>query len=68
MLDGVERISDYTWRIPTNYRAGMRVPGIVYASKGLLRGAQEDKAVEQVINASFLPGVVSASYAMPDIH
>ncbi|MBE0447100.1 MAG: RtcB family protein [Actinobacteria bacterium] len=68
MFDVLERISKYTWRVPTSYRAGMRVPGIIYASEGLLLKAREDRAVEQVANVSFLPGVVSASYAMPDIH
>lgn len=68
MLDILERVSEYVWRIPTSYKAGMRVPGTVYASEELLLRAHEDKAVEQVANVSFLPGIVSASYAMPDIH
>jgi len=68
MPDFPERISENTWRIPTSYKEGMRVPGIIYASEELLLKAQEDRALEQVVNVSFLPGIVSASYAMPDIH
>ncbi|MCL6472845.1 MAG: RtcB family protein [Firmicutes bacterium] len=68
MIDALEQISDFVWKIPVDYKPGMRVPGIVYASKELLLKAKEDKAIEQVANVSFLPGIVSASYAAPDIH
>src|SRR5207249_4025021 len=30
--------------------------------------AAEDRALEQVTNVAALPGIVEASYAMPDIH
>ncbi|GAA4136244.1 RtcB family protein [Actinomadura keratinilytica] len=54
----------YRYRIePTG---GMRVPGVVFASRTLLHGA--DQALEQVANVARLPGVVEASYAMPDVH
>ncbi|MEV6317565.1 RtcB family protein [Streptomyces sp. NPDC051776] len=44
----------------------MRVPGIVFASRDLLpRGGE---ALEQVVNVATLPGIVTASYAMPDVH
>ncbi|HJW59752.1 MAG TPA: RtcB family protein, partial [Actinomycetota bacterium] len=46
----------------------MRVPGIVFASAELFALAVEDRAVEQVANVATLPGIVGASYAMPDIH
>jgi len=45
----------------------MRVPGILYASEDLLRD-MDDKVAEQVINVASLPGIVKASYAMPDAH
>ncbi len=44
----------------------MRVPGVVFASRELL--IEADQAVDQVANVATLPGVVEASYAMPDIH
>src|SRR6476469_6677696 len=46
----------------------MRVPGIVFASRSLLPDEHEDMALAQVANVATLPGVVGASYAMPDVH
>jgi len=63
-----ERIDEFTWRIPQGAVAGMRVPGIVFASETLMDRAREDRALEQVANVATLPGIVRASYAMPDIH
>jgi tRNA-splicing ligase RtcB len=45
----------------------MRVPGVIYASEDLIRGMDE-KVYEQVTNVATLPGIVRASYAMPDAH
>jgi len=46
----------------------MRVDGIIYADEKLLKDIRHDKALEQVANVAFLPGIVNASLAMPDIH
>ncbi|MDI6892392.1 MAG: RtcB family protein [Actinomycetota bacterium] len=54
--------------IPQTYRSGMRVPGTVYADDDLIFQADRDRALEQVVNVAFLPGIVKASFAMPDIH
>jgi tRNA-splicing ligase RtcB len=64
----LEKIDDFRWRIPKSYKPGMRVPGIIYADEKLLKDIRQDKAVEQVANVAFLPGIVNASLAMPDIH
>ena len=64
----LEKIDNYRWRIPKTYKPGMRVPGIVYADEKLLKDIYKDKALEQVANVAFLPGIVNASLAMPDIH
>ncbi|MFB3918892.1 MAG: RtcB family protein [Candidatus Velamenicoccus archaeovorus] len=64
----LEKIDDYRWRIPRTYKAGMRVDGIIYADEKLLKDIRHDKAAEQVANVSFLPGIVKASFGMPDIH
>jgi len=64
----LEKIDDYRWRIPKSYKPGMRVPGIIYADEKLLKDIYHDKALEQVANVAFLPGIVNASMAMPDIH
>jgi tRNA-splicing ligase RtcB len=64
----LERIDEVSWRIPKSYRAGMRVDGIVYADDRLIDSIREDQALEQVANVAFLPGIQTASLAMPDIH
>jgi tRNA-splicing ligase RtcB len=64
----LEKIDDYTWRIPQSYKPGMKVPGIIFADERLLKDIRRDKAPEQVANVAFLPGIVKASLAMPDIH
>ncbi len=46
----------------------MRVPGIVYTSQELLPDIQEDESLQQVANVATLPGIVEASFAMPDMH
>ena len=64
----LNRIDDYRWEIPQSYKAGMRVPGLIYADEGMLSHIKEEQALEQVANVAFLPGIVSRSLAMPDIH
>jgi tRNA-splicing ligase RtcB (3'-phosphate/5'-hydroxy nucleic acid ligase) len=64
----LEKIDDYRWRIPQNYKAGMRVPGLIYANEKLLKSINQDKVLEQVVNVAFLPGIIKASFAMPDAH
>jgi len=64
----LEKIDDQRWRIPMDYKPGMRVEGIVYTNEKLLQGLLKDKALEQVANAAFLPGIIKYSLAMPDIH
>jgi len=64
----IEEIGPFCFRIPQTAREGMRVPGIVFADEALLEKARQDGALDQVINVAFLPGIVKASYAMPDIH
>src|ERR671916_2340244 len=62
------RLEPSVWEVPVGYVEGMRVPGIVFATEELMRRAVEDRAIEQVANVATLPGIVGASYAMPDIH
>jgi tRNA-splicing ligase RtcB len=64
----LEKIDDYRWRIPKSYKKGMRVDGLIYADEKLLKDIKKDKALEQVVNVAFLPGIVGASLGMPDIH
>jgi tRNA-splicing ligase RtcB len=64
----LEKIDEYRWRIPQNYKKGMRVPGIIYSDEAMLKQIREEQALEQVVNVAFLPGIVNYSLAMPDIH
>jgi len=45
----------------------MRVPAVIYATEALIRD-MDQKVYEQVTNVATLPGIVKASYAMPDAH
>jgi tRNA-splicing ligase RtcB len=62
------KIDDYRWKIPESYKTGMRVAGLIYASKELLESIREEQTPEQVANVAFLPGIIGYSMAMPDIH
>ncbi len=62
------QIEPFAWEVPVGTVPGMRVRGIVYGSEQLFRAAVDDQAVLQVANVATLPGLVNASYAMPDIH
>jgi tRNA-splicing ligase RtcB len=64
----LRKVGDCRWELPRSYRNGMRVPGIIFANDALLTDILRDKSLEQVANAAFLPGIVKASLAMPDIH
>lgn len=64
----LQKIDDYRWEIPSSYKSGMRVPGLVYANESMIEAIQSDESLEQVANVAFLPGIVGRSLAMPDIH
>ncbi|MEE9158880.1 MAG: RtcB family protein [Acidiferrobacterales bacterium] len=61
----LKRDSEFAWRIEPQGK--MRVPGIIYADESLIRD-MDNKVYEQVTNVATLPGIVQASYAMPDAH
>lgn len=64
----LQKLDDYRWLLPQGYKSGMRVPGIIYADEVLIEAIMKDLSLEQVANGAFLPGIVKASFAMPDIH
>lgn len=64
----LEQIDECLWRIPKSYNEGMNVEGRIFADDRLIEHIRADKAAEQVANVATLPGVVTASFAMPDIH
>jgi len=59
------RVDATTWRIEPH--GAMRVPAVIYADENLIRD-MDDKVYEQAANVATLPGIVQASYAMPDAH
>jgi tRNA-splicing ligase RtcB len=59
------RVDPTTWRVEPS--GPMRVPAIIYADEDLIRD-MDDKVYEQAVNVAMLPGIVQASYAMPDAH
>ena len=61
-------IEETPYRFRIEQEGAMRVPGIVFASKSLLPDEHGDMALQQVANVATLPGIVRASYAMPDVH
>jgi len=61
-------VEETPYRFRIERHGQMRVPGLVFASRALLPESQADKSLEQVANVATLPGVVGASYAMPDVH
>jgi len=62
----ITQIDEYRWSIP---KVGpMRVPGLIYSSRELIRDLEKDQSLLQVANVAALPGIVRHSLAMPDIH
>ncbi len=59
------RHSETEWIIKPSGR--MRVPAIIYGDEELIRD-MDQKVFEQATNVAMLPGIVKASYAMPDAH
>ena len=64
----LKKIDDYRWEIPKTYKAGMTVPGLIFASESMLNHIWQEQVFQQVANVAFLPGIVNYSLAMPDIH
>jgi tRNA-splicing ligase RtcB (3'-phosphate/5'-hydroxy nucleic acid ligase) len=62
----LKRTGDVRYEIPPS--DAMAVPGVVFASERLLPEGPADGTLQQVANVAMLPGIVRASYAMPDLH
>ncbi len=64
----ITRLSDYKWKVEKDAAAGMRVPGIIYSDKKLMEHVIREGVIDQIANVAALPGIIEASFAMPDIH
>lgn len=62
------QIDQYRYALPTSYKKGMRIEGLVFADEELIRQIEKDQTKEQVANVATLPGFVGKSLAMPDAH
>jgi tRNA-splicing ligase RtcB (3'-phosphate/5'-hydroxy nucleic acid ligase) len=62
---GLTRVSDIEWRLEPS--GAMRVPAVIFADEALIE-AMDDKVLEQAANVAGLPGIVKASFALPDAH
>jgi tRNA-splicing ligase RtcB len=65
MQTAFREVEPNVWELPAT--GAMRVPGRIFASPELI-DALDEKVREQVANVAMLPGIVGASYAMPDAH
>ncbi len=64
-LNLLKRECEFSWRVEPH--GTMRVPVILYATEALVRD-MDHKVYEQACHVATLPGIVQASYAMPDAH
>lgn len=64
----LRKIDDFRFAIPTSYKQGMRIEGLIYADEELVRQIEKDQTKDQVANVATLPGLVGRSLAMPDAH
>jgi len=64
-LGNLKKRSDYQWVIERQGK--MRVPAVIYADEKLIK-SMDEKVLEQAANVAALPGIVRASYVMPDGH
>ncbi len=61
----LQQQSPYRWELAPE--GGMRVPAVLFADTPLIE-SMDEKVLEQAMNVARLPGIVQASYAMPDAH
>jgi tRNA-splicing ligase RtcB len=62
----LHRVREHVWEIP---RTGeMRVPARVLASRPLLEQIADDRSLQQLTNATHLPGIRKYALALPDTH
>jgi len=63
----LRRIAPAEYELPIGFRPGMRVPVRVFGSEKLV-AEMDDQVFQQAANVATLPGIVEASFCMPDAH
>ena len=66
-LMNLKQLSPFKWEITCDNK-GMKVPGIIFTNEDLNKNKDSVEALKQVENVAHLPGIVKASFAMPDMH
>src|SRR2546426_11364136 len=64
----LKKVDNSRYLIPTSYKQGMRLEGLIYANDELIRQIEKDQTKDQVANVATLRGLVGRSLAMPDAH
>lgn len=64
----MEKISPFVWKIDKNFRPGMNVPAMIFASEKIMEDVLRDRSIEQLLNVTSLPGIQKAAMVMPDVH
>ncbi len=67
-LKRITKVGEYRYEIGRAADGSMRVPARLFADEEILRAAASDRSLEQLVNVAWLPGIVGAALAMPDIH
>jgi len=55
------QLDEFVYEIPLGAKEGMHVPGRIFATESILKQAEADKALEQVVNVATLPGILKYS-------
>jgi tRNA-splicing ligase RtcB len=63
----LHRIGPAAWELPADFQPGMRVPVRLFGSEKLV-AEMDDQVFRQAANVAALPGIVVASFCMPDAH
>ncbi len=67
-IQDLHQVNEFEWEIPRSFRADMRVPVRIFATRRLLDKVMDDASLEQAVNAATLPGLVGQVLVMPDMH
>jgi len=62
----MKKINEYEYEIEKE--GAMLVSGRIFANESILNAIKKDNTINQIKNVAKLPGIIRASYAMPDAH
>ena len=64
----LKKITESMYEISESYREDMKVPVRVFMNEAMMDDVLSDRALEQLVNVSTLPGIEIAAFGMSDIH